>query len=187
MVRGALVLLAGLVLAGCGGGGSNASAPELADAARTLVVTSPAFDDGTAIPATYTCTGAGTSPELHWSGVPVDTEALALVVDDPDAPNGTFTHWVVVDIPASTAQVATGQPPAEGTELRGSEGRGWSPPCPPSGTHHYRFSVYALSSRLALPASASLDDAMKAIEGKTAAWGRLIGTVAGSGDSGGGY
>ena len=142
-------------------------------------MTSPAFDDGAAIPEEHTCHGVGTSPELHWSDVPTDAQALALVVDDPDAPNGTYTHWVVVDIPVATTASAAGQPPG-GTELRGSGGRGWKPPCPPSGTHHYRFSVYALRSPLELSADASLDDAMRAIDDATVAWGRITGTVAAS-------
>jgi Raf kinase inhibitor-like YbhB/YbcL family protein len=185
MVRRALLLLAGLALVGCGGSGP--SAPEPGGAARTIVVSSPAFTEGAALPASYTCAGAGTSPELHWAGVPAGAGALALVVDDPDAPHGTYTHWIVVDIPVSTAQADAGQAPAGGTELRGSEERGWSPPCPPSGTHHYRFSVYALSAPLALPPSDSLEDAMAAIGSRTVAWGRLTGTVAAAGDSSGGY
>jgi Raf kinase inhibitor-like YbhB/YbcL family protein len=182
-----LVVVAGLVLVGCGG--SDPSAPEPSDAPRDITVTSPAFEDGKEIPESSTCTGAGTSPELHWSGVPKSAKGLALVVDDPDAPNGTFTHWNVVDIPTSTTGTDAGEPPAGGTELRGSDGSGWKPPCPPSGKHHYRFSVYALKAPLYLPISTSLDDVVKAIEDATVAWGRLTGTVAASGgnDSGGGY
>jgi Raf kinase inhibitor-like YbhB/YbcL family protein len=177
------LLAAGLIVTGCGH--ENASAPEPTAANKIVRVTSPAFAEGNAIPATYTCSGSGNSPELHWSGVPSDAHALALVVDDPDAPGGTYTHWVVVDIPATTAEAAAGQPPAGGTELRGSDGPGWSPPCPPGGTHHYRFSVYALRSPVQLPGTASVADAMDAIGSATLAWGRLTGTVAASGGDGG--
>ena len=175
MVR-TLIGVAVLLLAGCGD--SHPSAPEPAEAPRSLAVTSPAFTDGAAVPTEYTCKGAGTSPELHWSGVPEDAKALALVVDDPDAPNGTYTHWVVVDIPVTTTAADAGRPPAGGTELRASGGKGWAPPCPPSGTHHYRFSLYALSAPLELSSDASLDDAVEAIDSATVAWGRLTGTVA---------
>jgi Raf kinase inhibitor-like YbhB/YbcL family protein len=173
--RGLALVVAGLVTAGCGGSGPSAPAPSTV--ARTLVVTSPDFTDGAAIPASDTCAGAGTSPEVDWAGVPDDARALALVVDDPDAPHGTFTHWVVVDIPVSATRAPRGAAPVGGTELRGSGGPGWSSPCPPSGTHHYRFSVYALRSPLGLSDHASLDDAMGAIEEASVAWGRLTGTV----------
>jgi Raf kinase inhibitor-like YbhB/YbcL family protein len=180
------VYAAGLAMTGCGG--SHPSAPEPSKAPRSLEVSSPAFADGKPIPTSYTCKGAGGSPELSWSGVPEDARALALVVDDPDAPNGTYTHWVVVDIPPDVADVGAGAAPAGGSELKASGGVGWKPPCPPSGVHHYRFNVYALSSALDLPRSASLDDVVEAIASNTIAWGRLTGTVTASGgDSGGGY
>lgn len=186
LTRVLVLYAAGLALAGCGG--SHPSAPEPSKAPRSLEVSSPAFADGKPIPKSYTCKGAGTSPELHWSGVPENARALALVVDDPDAPNGTYTHWVVVDIPPEVDGVPAGAAPAGGSELKASGGVGWKPPCPPSGRHHYRFSVYALSSELVLPASPSLDETVRAIASKTVAWGRLTGTVTASGgDAGGGY
>jgi len=186
LTRVLAVYAAGLALAGCGG--SHPSAPEPSRAPRSLDVSSSAFAEGGRIPTTYTCRGAGTSPRLRWSGLPEKTRSIALVVDDPDAPNGTYTHWVVVNIPPDVAEVAEGATPAGGSELKASGGVGWKPPCPPSGTHHYRFNVYALSSELDLPRSASLDDVVGAIASKTIAWGRLTGTVSASGGgSGGGY
>lgn len=172
-----LVYAAGLALAGCGG--SHPSAPEPSKAPRSLTVSSPAFAEGERIPESFTCRGAGRSPELHWSGVPRNARSLALVVDDPDAPRGTYTHWAVVDIPADVGDVREGAAPP-GTQLEASGGVGWKPPCPPSGVHHYRFSVYALGSPLGLRRSASLEDALDAIAEKAIAWGRLTGTVAAS-------
>jgi Raf kinase inhibitor-like YbhB/YbcL family protein len=105
---------------------------------------------------------------------------LALVVDDPDAPGGTYTHWVVTDIPPGTRGVEAGRPPP-GVVGRNSAGHAaWAPPCPPAGTgtHHYRFTVYALPRPLRLPAGTAPDDAVRAIRGAARASGRLTGTVA---------
>jgi Raf kinase inhibitor-like YbhB/YbcL family protein len=188
MARGlALLVVAGMLLAGCGDGGGDPAAPEPHAGAASIEVTSPAIRDGGTIPAPYTCKGAGRSPELVWTGVPAKAQALALVVDDPDAPNGTFVHWVVVDIPATAQGAPAGHPPEGGTELDGSGGHGWKPPCPPHGSHHYRFHVYALRSPLDLAADTSVADALDAIGAKTIAWGRLTGTVSAGADTGGGY
>lgn len=164
-----------LVVAGCGGSSAPAPAPE--HASRSIVVSSSAFADGAPIPAAYTCQGQGGSPPLSWDHLPASTRAVALVVDDPDAPHGTYTHWVVVDIAPGDRDLAAGHTPTGGVELRASGGTGWTAPCPPSGTHHYRFSVYALAAPTGLTATASLDDAMAAIDRETIAWGRLTGTV----------
>ena len=175
-------------LAGCGGGGtSGVDAPEPTAASAGITVTSPAFEQNGPIPAQYTCHGSGISPALRWSGVPADARALALVVDDPDAPHGTYTHWVVVDVPTSTDHVDAGSTPSGGTELTASGGAGWSPPCPPSGTHHYRFHVYALRTELGLPSDTSIARAMRAIGAHTVSWGLLTGTVTASGGDSGGY
>lgn len=174
-----LVALAGLawcVLAGC-----SSSAPDRtkssANAPATVGVSSPDFADGAAIPARFTCDGANVSPALRWSGVPDDAATLALVVDDPDAPGGTFTHWVVVDIDPTTGGIADGAPPPGAKQVPNSVGKpSWLGPCPPSGTHHYRFTVYALSRRLDDTATASLDAALSAIQSAATAQGRLVGT-----------
>ena len=180
-----------LPLASCGSGhGQSASASDPPDVEHMIEVTSTAFDDGRPIPAKFTCHGAGTSPELTWSRVPPAAGSLALVVDDPDAPGGGYVHWVVMGIPPGSGGTEEGRAPSGAREERGSGGDGWKPPCPPSGTHHYRFTVYAFPSDTAFGVSgdASLKELLEAIADNSIAWGRLTGTVTASGgDSGGGY
>jgi Raf kinase inhibitor-like YbhB/YbcL family protein len=143
-----------------------------------ITVTSSAFGDGQPIPARFTCDGAGVSPPLAWQGVPPNAQALALVVDDPDAPRGTFVHWVVLDIDPSVKSVGEAATPGN-VQARNSAGdAAYFGPCPPKGTHHYRFTVFALSSATGLAAGAKLDDALKAIDAAAVAQGRLVGTYA---------
>jgi Raf kinase inhibitor-like YbhB/YbcL family protein len=145
----ALVLIA---LAGCGGGGGDAPAPDRSP--QTVRLTSPAFGDGATIPVAFTCSGAGHPPPLRWRGVPASARALALSVVDPDAPGGTFVHWVVVDLPArATGGLAGRDLPAGAHELHG-----WKPPCPPKGDepHRYVFTLSALKEPLG--AGADPDD-----------------------------
>jgi Raf kinase inhibitor-like YbhB/YbcL family protein len=144
-----------------------------------VTVRSAAFRDGAAIPARFTCDGPGTSPPLAWSGGPKDVRSWALVVDDPDAPDGTFVHWVVGGIPPATRSVGAGQVPAGGRQAKNSAGRvGYTPPCPPSGTHHYRFTVYALPARTKLATGASTDDALHAVRSAAVGHGTLVGIYA---------
>jgi Raf kinase inhibitor-like YbhB/YbcL family protein len=135
-----------------------------------FVLTSPSFEEGGAIPGRHSCDGANVSPALAWQGGPQGTVSLALIVDDPDARN--FIHWVVFDIPGASAGSlpeglrATDAPP----QGRNDFGRpGYGGPCPPSGTHHYRFTLWALSSRLGLNGTPS------AAEVRTASTTRILG------------
>jgi Raf kinase inhibitor-like YbhB/YbcL family protein len=163
-----------LVLSGCGGSGPSAPAPS---AARTLAVSSTAFADGGSIPADFTCIGAGRRPPLAWSGDLRGARALAVVVDDPDAPGGDYYHWVVVDLPAGATALGD-DVPAAARQLKNSAGAtAWTPPCPPSGTHHYQFTVYGLSAPTGLGADTSLDDAFAAIQLTAVVQGRLTGLV----------
>lgn len=128
----------------------------------SLSIQTSAFKAGGEIPAQYTCSGADTSPALSWSGVPQGTQAFALIVDDPDAPSGTFNHWVIYDIPANTTSLAEGiakseQLPDGSRQGRNGFGRiGYGGPCPPPGKpHRYFFKLYALDAKLGLPAGES--------------------------------
>jgi Raf kinase inhibitor-like YbhB/YbcL family protein len=142
-----------------------------------FVLTSPSFDEGGAIPIRHTCDGTDVSPALNWEGAPRGTVALALVVDDPDARN--FTHWVVYDIPGGSAGsmregLHDNDMPPQG---RNDFGRtGWGGPCPPSGTHHYRFTLWALSSRIGLSGTPSAGDVLNAVAMRTLGRTTLVGT-----------
>jgi Raf kinase inhibitor-like YbhB/YbcL family protein len=139
----------------------------------TLTVTSAAFTDGGAIPSKHTCDGEDLSPSLAWTGAPEGTAAFALIVDDPDARG--WVHWVVADIPADTAELPEGG--GAGAEGRNDFGRtGWGGPCPPSGTHRYDFTVFALSEQTGLSTGFSADALRAAMEGKVLAEGRLSAT-----------
>lgn len=145
----------------------------------SITVTSTAFQEGGTVPKKYTCDGSDLSPPLAWRGVPAEAEAVALVVDDPDAPRGTFTHWVVLDMAPATNAVVEGETPAGAKQANNSAGKAsYFGPCPPSGTHHYRFTVYALSAKTGLADGAKLDEALKAIDSKSIARGRLTGLYA---------
>jgi Raf kinase inhibitor-like YbhB/YbcL family protein len=116
-----------------------------------FTLTSPAFDANGPIPAEYTCRGADRSPALAWSGVPAGTQALVLFVDDPDGRD--WVHWSVLDLDPASPGLSTGiapsaNPPQQGTNDFGKAGYGG--PCPPSGTHHYHFTLYALPAPLGL-------------------------------------
>ena len=179
--------VAGLLLTGCGDDAEHAKADE-PGAPRTITVTSPAFAEGDAIPERYTCRGKGISPPLAWSAAG-DVGSFALVVDDPDAPGGGYVHWVLLGI--TTDELDEDTVPEGATEVDASGGAGWSPPCPPSGTHHYRFTVYAFPAdeTTIVETGAPLDAFLRLIADDAVAWGRLTGTVtaSGEGDSGGGY
>ena len=128
---------------------------------------STAFKDGEMIPGKYTCDGANVSPPLSWNALPTGTKSLGLICDDPDAPGGTWVHWVYYDIPPETTglpeNVASLQHPQSG----GSQGKndfrkiGYGGPCPPGGTHRYYFKIYALDAMLALPPGATKAQVLK--------------------------
>jgi Raf kinase inhibitor-like YbhB/YbcL family protein len=158
-----------LVVAGCGGDQGHEVET---DAAGTVTIASPELSEGQAVPVRFTCDGAEVSPPLQWSG-PAPS-AWALVVDDPDAPGGTFTHWVVLDIPGGTTSVAAGAVPTGGTEVANSSGgTSYVGPCPPEGEHRYRFTVYALDAPTGLTDGTSLDDALTAVGERATARGTL--------------
>lgn len=153
-----------------------ASAPAWANTNHKLTVTSDAFKANEAIPSEYTCDGAEKTPSLSWSNVPSDAKSIAILVEDPDAPKGTFTHWMVTNIPPTeTSLSSSGTLPQGATAAKNDKGAtGYAGPCPPTGTHHYHFRVYALDKTIAEPTSRA--DFMKEIKGHVVAQGELVGT-----------
>jgi hypothetical protein len=171
-----------LLAAACSGGDDETTTAEPSATgevpllpAGAMVLTSGDIRAGEPIPQLHTCDGTNISPALDWTGVPGSTAELALVVDDPDAPGGTFTHWVVYAIPADYEGLERGIPPGPSVSgavtLRqgpsdGSDIPGYFGPCPPGGeTHDYVFTLYALDEEIGLEAGASLDDLRAAIDG----------------------
>ncbi len=160
--------------------GSN---PTSGGSAMSLSLQTSAFKSGGEIPAQFTCSGADSSPALTWSGAPQGTQAFALIVDDPDAPSGTFIHWVIYDIPANATSLAervakSDQLPDGSRQGKNGFGRlGYGGPCPPPGKpHRYFFKLYALDSKLNLPAGASKTEVEQAMKGHILAQGELMGT-----------
>lgn len=131
-----------------------------------MEISSPAFAHNNAIPVQYTCDGANVSPPLAIGGVPKEVKSLVLIHDDPDAPTGTWVHWVLWNIDPQTKEIPEGSIPQGAIEgMTSWERTGYGGPCPPSGTHRYFFKLYALDTVLDLPPSADkaqLEGAMKA-------------------------
>ncbi len=116
-----------------------------------LEITSPAFDHEEMIPKKYTCQGDDVNPELEIQGIPEETKSLILIMDDPDAPIGTWDHWVVWNLDPSISKIEEDSIPKEGVVGKNSWARNdYGGPCPPSGTHRYYFKLYALDTQLAL-------------------------------------
>jgi len=140
-----------------------------------MILESSAFENGKRLSVVYTCEGESLSPPLSWSGVPENTEALVLIVDDPDAPNGTFIHWVVYNLPPTPPRLDENvslsnrfsEGLREGVNSLGKQGYG--APCPPrgAGEHRYFFRLYALSQKLNLKGRVTRDQLMDAMEGQT--------------------
>jgi len=152
----------------------------------TMTVTSEAFEDGQAIPSQYACDGEGVSPPPNWSAGPANTAAYALIVDDPDAPSGDFTHWVLYDLPSDARMLPSGAHNGEREARGGVSGKnsfgqiGYGGPCPPKGDrpHHYRFTVSALDAPLRRPAGLAKGEVLAAMRGHVLDTGQLTGTYA---------
>lgn len=147
-------------------------------------LTSAAFAPGSFIPAQYSCTGADVSPPLAWNGVPPGTKTFTLIMDDPDAPCGTWVHWVLYDIPAAQQALQEGIPAtgqlADGSRQGQNSWRrlGYGGPCPPAGTHRYYFRLFALDRALQLPAGATKEQALLAMAGHVLDQCELMGRFA---------
>jgi Raf kinase inhibitor-like YbhB/YbcL family protein len=135
------------------------------NAASSVSVATSAFQAGGDIPAKFTCNGANVNPELRANGVPNEAKSLVLIVDDPDAPRGLFTHWILWNIDPKTTDIGENSVPAGGVQGTNDFGkRNYGGPCPPFGTHRYFFKIFALDMKLDLKPSArraDLDAAMK--------------------------
>jgi Raf kinase inhibitor-like YbhB/YbcL family protein len=151
-----------------------------------FLLTSAAFKDGATIPGKYTCDGVDVSPPLAWSGAPAGTRGFALIADDPDAPGGTWVHWVLYHLPAEVSELPENIAKVESLDLGGArQGRndfrrpGYGGPCPPPGpAHRYFFKLYALDTRLELKAGAQKKDVEAAMEGHVLGSAQLMGTYA---------
>ena len=152
-----------------------------------IKITSPAFAEFEMIPKKYSCDGEGVSPSLKWENIQEDAKSLVLISDDPDAPAGTWVHWVVYDMSPNINELPEDIPPVElledieGLNITGKQGVnsghriGYQPPCPPYGTHRYYFKIYALDTMLNLKPGASKKKVLKTMEGHITAQGQLMG------------
>lgn len=147
-----------------------------------LELSSTAFSQGETIPDRYTCEGADVSPPLEWRNIPEGTLGFALICEDPDAPGGTFTHWVLYNIPSDTTELGEDVPAESALAWGGTQGRndfgntGYGGPCPPMGsTHRFSFRLYALDEQLNLPPGASRNQLLQEIEDRAIARTGLMG------------
>jgi Raf kinase inhibitor-like YbhB/YbcL family protein len=141
---------------------------------RLLTISSPAFSDGSRIPNKYTCDGENINPPLHIQDIPTEATSLAIIVDDPDAPIGTWSHWLTWNIPITHTVRENHQHGEEG--LNDFLENRYDGPCPHAGLHHYHFKVYALDAQMILPGRTRQRDLEKAMAGHILAYGELIGT-----------
>jgi Raf kinase inhibitor-like YbhB/YbcL family protein len=178
-----LALSAAIISTGCGNPVTASRTLGTVENAVRMDITSSAFRSWGQIPPTYTCDGDKLSPPLSWSGTPPKTQSFAVIVTDPDAPQGTYVHWVVANLSPDTTALSPGVPaepqgPAGSTQGTNSSGKvGYAPPCPPSGTHDYQFTVYAVDKQLKLESSATRDALLKAMAGHIIGRGQLVGVV----------
>ena len=145
------------------------------NAASSVSIATSAFQAGGDIPAKFTCNGANVNPELKINGVPNEAKSLVLIVDDPDAPHGLFTHWIVWNIDPKTTDIGENSVPVGGVQGTNDFGkRNYSGPCPPSGTHRYFFKIFALDMKLDLKPSARRADLDAAIKSHILERGALM-------------
>jgi Raf kinase inhibitor-like YbhB/YbcL family protein len=189
MVR---VLFFILLLAGCQSGGeainpqkssSSISGEASGGSNMSFSLQSPSFSSGRPIPKKFSCEGSDTSPALQWAEPPANTQSFVLIADDPDAPAGTWTHWVAYDLPASLRQLPEGVSKQAGLAQSGAQGindfgkTGYGGPCPPPGKpHRYFFKLYALDAKLNLKPGAGKQQVESAMQGHVLGKAELMGT-----------
>ena len=143
----------------------------------SFALTSDAFTNGQSIPAKYGCTGRNISPALAWTQAPAGTQSFALIMDDPDAPAGTWVHWVLFNILADTRSLQENPDTGAMSVGKNSWGDlGYGGPCPPSGTHRYFFKLYALDTTINLLPGATKEHVLKEMEGHILGQSELMGT-----------
>lgn len=143
---------------------------------KQMEISSPAFENNSQIPSKYTCDGQDINPPLEIKNIPERTQSLVLIVDDPDAPMGTFLHWLVFNINPDASIIDENSIPQGGIQGRNDFGKeNYGGPCPPSGTHRYFFKIFALDKKLDLKAGAKLKEVEKAMEGHILDKAELIG------------
>lgn len=175
-----LVALVGISLASCSAASKNDINSQSQTKVQTMKFESDAFAANSKIPVKYTCDGESISPPLKWGEPPSQTKSIALIVDDPDAPNGTFVHWVFYNLPPQTRNLPPAIPTTAKVEggIQGKNGRndfGYTGPCPPNGTHRYFFKLYALDTVLNLDPGATKDKLQAAMEHHILATAEFIG------------
>ncbi len=166
---------------------SSQSAPSAASPQNSpegkpeIKLTSVAFKEGLSIPRQYTCDGVNISPPLEWAGVPKSAKTIAIISEDPDAPTGVWVHWLLYNLPSENIGLVENLPNTENLKAGGFQGKndfgkiGYGGPCPPSGTHHYFFKIYAVDGELPLKAGATKAELEKAMEGHIVLQGQLMG------------
>jgi len=174
--------LAVIILAGCLALAAGCEAAPQGGAAMALELKSPDFSSGGNIPRQFTCDGADISPALSWNEPPGGTQSFALIADDPDAPVGTWVHWVLFDLPAKVRELSQNVPKQEHLADGPPQGRtdsrkiGYGGPCPPPGKpHRYFFKLYALGTKLNLKPGATKKDVERAMQGHILAQGEWMG------------
>jgi Raf kinase inhibitor-like YbhB/YbcL family protein len=169
-----------LLFCSCKDRGQAGSAPA-GGKKMEIKITSPAFEDNGLIPPRYTCDGADISPPLQWDALPEGTKSIAIICDDPDAPMGTWVHWVLFNLPAETKELVENIPPDRTLPDGASQGIsdfgriGYGGPAPPSGTHRYFFKIYALDTQIDLTSGANKRQLLNAMQGHILGRGQLIG------------
>lgn len=177
-------LAVGLAAAACGGvADAPGVTPTTEEGAMAFSLRSDAFDADQPIPSRFTCDGDDMSPALSWTDTPPQARSFALIMDDPDAPRGVFTHWVYFDLPATTHALPEAVPKSQRPENGGVQGTndfdkiGYGGPCPPAGSpHRYRFTLYALDEVLGLEPGASKQQVLTALEGHIVGEAQIVGT-----------
>lgn len=176
LVQKLTIAICAIFFAGCHSSGQNNFYNSNTGKMSTMRVTSTAFKEGEMIPVIYTCKGKDINPPIQIADIPKETKSLALILEDPDAPMGTWVHWVMWNISPATREIAENSVPAGAVQGKNSWGKKeYGGPCPPSGVHRYFIKVYALDTLLTLSPSSREKDLEKAMQGHVITEGQLMG------------